>query len=284
MSKPELAMWATEGTGRAYKHPFRQTPDGKPLTSPSITTVLKYENKENLIQWAADKSIEWAVNNWHLLGSRSNEDAMKAGRYRWRGVRDERAEVGTGIHETVEAEHKGTWDFPDLDEEQKQIMEQWRKFNQRYTIKPLLTEFTVWNFSEDYAGTGDGLWEITENETGKSWVALIDLKTSKGVYGGQWAQIAALKNGEVLMHKAIPDAVPNRKGEWPEGTWEERPMPDADSFAVVHLRADKAELIFGEDLDLRFEQFKAYRTIWGVENELKEREKKREVASYGDFA
>lgn len=284
MSKPELALWATEGTGRAYKHPFRKLENGKPLTSPSITTVLKLENKDNLVQWAANLTLEWCIQNWFLLGQRSTEDALSAGRYRWKDVRDERAEVGTGIHETVEAEHTGSWAYPVLDEEQKEILELgWEELKKEWDIEPILTEFTVWNLTHDYAGTGDGIWRFTNKESGESFVALVDLKTSRNTWPGHWMQLAALANGEFLMVK----------GE--DGTWTEEPMPDFDKVVIVHLRAPernldgvvtkeaKHDILYAEDLDIRFREFVAYRTIWAAEDELKARAKAREIASYGGF-
>jgi len=261
VTKPELAQWADDsGTGRAYKHPFRKI-DGKALTSPSVTTVLKLVDKSGLSQWAADMTLQWAIENASLLLGKSDEDSVRWGRYRWTDVRDERAEVGTGIHNTIEAEHTGSWNFPVLDDEQRRIMGRWRELNERYLITPHRSEFTVWSLEEDYAGTADGLWDITDLQTGESWENLVvDIKTSKNTWPEHWMQLAALASADVIMEK---DST---------GTWTEVPMPQPGGTAIVHLREDKAEVTVETDWDIinvDYLQFRHYRTIWGLKKQAK---------------
>lgn len=280
MTKPELAQHAKQdGTGRAYKHPFRTVgEEGKPLTSPSVTTVLGLVDKPALIQWAADRTLEWAIDNVSLLFVKDKEGATRWGRYRWRDERDERGEVGTGIHETIEALHTGGWNFPALDDEQQRIMQQWEKLNERYLITPHKSEFTVWGGLNmpglDWAGTGDGLWDITDLQTGQVWENLvIDIKTSKNTWPEHWLQLAALRSADVIMVKQD------------DGTWTEEPMPITAGTAIIHLREDKFSVTVETDDDLinmQYEQFLAYRNVWGrkkaVEEFVKDREKTKEMA------
>lgn len=291
MGKPELALFAKEdGTGRAYKHPFRTTEDGKPLTSPSVTTVLSLVDKPALIQWAADRTLDWAIENASLLFVKDEEGARRWGRYRWADVRDERAEVGTGIHETIESIHSGGWNFPVLDDEQRRIMQQWETLNERYSITPHLSEFTVWggmsrtgdkfytpdsyNDSTSWAGTADGLWDITDNQTGETWVnVVIDLKTSKNTWPEHWLQLSALRHANVVMLKNE------------DGTWREEELPAGDGTAIIHLREDKFSVTVEDDpelLDLQYQQFMAYREVWhskkAVEQFVKDREKTKNLA------
>lgn len=277
MSKPELAQFAKEdGTGRAYKHPTR-TVEGKPLTSPSVTTVLGLVDKPALIQWAADRTLDWAVENASLLFVKSEDSAKRWGRYRWSDVRDERAEVGTGIHETIESLHTNGWNFPQLDEEQLQIMHQWELLNQRYTITPHKSEFTVWgglaSDATHWAGTGDGLWGIIDNESGETWTnVVIDLKTSKNTWPEHWLQLSALYMADVVMLKN------------PDGTWTEEEPTRGDGTAIIHLRADKWSVTIETDkelIGLQYEQFMSYRRVWhykkAVETFVKNREKTAEM-------
>ena len=272
MTTPELALYGKEGEGkgRAYKHPFRKGDDGKAITSPSVTTVLKLEDKSNLVQWAVDLSVEWCVVNWAVLGMRSNEDAFKTARFRYNAVRDERAWVGTGVHETIDSLHSGGWNFPELDEEQQQIMLQWEDLNRVWLITPVLSEFTVWNIDSDYAGTADGLWNFTHRQSGETFVALVDIKTSKNTWPGHAMQIAALGNSSNVLMEKLGD-----------GTWVEKILPEFDKSVLVHLRADKWEIIEVEDTDLRLEEFLAYRKIWDVQSSIKERVKARLTANAG---
>jgi hypothetical protein len=270
VSKPELALWGSEdGTGRAYKHPFRVTDEldskgkPKPLTSPSVTTVLKLVDKSGLSQWAADMTLQWAVENASLLLSKSDESATRWGRYRWTDVRDERAEVGTGIHETIESIHTGRWNYPPLDAEQERIMKQWSLLNQRYEITPHLSEFTVWSIEHDYAGTGDGLWDVLDRETGEFFENLvIDLKTSRNKWPEHWLQLSALRGADVIMSKQD------------DGTWVEVDMPETSGVAIVHLREDKHEIDISTDQklhELRFQTFQNYRSIWSLNKNVEAR-------------
>lgn len=250
---PELAQFYSEkdDDGRVYKHPLT----GEKL--PSITTVLKMADKAGLSQWAADQAMSWAVANHHLLGSRSDEDAFRGGRYQWKKFRDERAQVGTGVHEAIEAEHTGSWDYPQLDDEQLRIMEQWRALNEEHEIVPVLSEFTVW-FPGKYAGTADGLWYID------GVLTLVDVKTSKNHWPEHDAQLSALANAPILMSKDMA------------GVWSELRMPKFDRVAIIHLREDKRQIIEINNLDLHFKAFMGYHEVFTAKQALKEREKNRD--------
>lgn len=289
MSRPELALYSGEGEGkgRLYKHPFLTGEDGKPLSVPSVTTILKLEDKSALVQWAVNLTVDWAVKNWMTLASRSEEDAKKTAQYRWRDVRDERAFVGTGVHDTIESEHVGSWDFPELDEEQIEIMEEWRKFNTEWDVEPILSEFTVWCHEYQYAGTADGLWRLTNRRTGGSIVALLDIKTSRKTWPGHMMQLAALANAGTVLRKVDPAAKRNSKGVYPDGAWVEEPMPDFDQIAILHLRAPerdefgeitepaKHDLIEVIDTDLWWSEFLGYRHVLTAQKLREAREKAR---------
>jgi len=230
-----------------------------------------------------------------LLGSRSPEDAYKSARFRWREVRDERAFVGTGIHDTIESIHVGGWDYPELDAEQKLIMVEWDKLNEEWEIEPILSEFTCWSLNHEFAGTADGLWRFTHRETGETFVALVDIKTSKNTWDAHRMQVSALVNCDKIMVKLVPDAEKNSKGEWPAGTWEEREMPEVEKLMLLHLRAPefddlgrmtqegKHELIEVEDDDLWFEEFLGYRAVAATQQKRKEREKANQPEKYTSF-
>lgn len=275
MTAPELASYwsSNDNDGRAYKHPYRMGEDGKPITSPSVTTVLK-EAPKDLSQYAADQTAKWAAENWSMLGERSDEKAFNLARYRWKDNTNERAEVGTGIHETIEAEHRGLWTFPELGEEQQMIMDQWRLFNDEYEVHPLRSEFTVWNFTHDYAGTTDGLWWITDRHTGERALYLVDIKTSKKTWDTHWMQGAALLNGEVIMEKV--------QDSWVEV--EPRALHDWDQvkFAVVHLRADHHDLVTVSDAEmkLRYDQFLSYRKLWTLRRDISTLQKNETNGSF----
>lgn len=228
--------------------------------------------------------MDWAIENASLLFVKDEEGARRWGRYRWADVRDERAEVGTGIHETIESIHTGGWNYPALDDEQSRIMKQWELLNQRYIITPHRSEFTVWGELDpsylpeliarrSWAGTADGLWDVTDTQTGEQWLNLFtDIKTSKNTWPEHWLQLSALRHADVIMVKDT------------EGNWTEEPLPEGDGTAIFHLREDGYKVTVETDkdlLDLQYEQFMSYRSAWhykkAVEGYTKSRDKEREM-------
>jgi len=256
-----LALWGEANAafeGRAYRHPHT----GEKY--PSITTILKLVDKGALAQWAANLSIEWAVQNLDKLYGMSEEKGRNAGRYRWKDVRDERAMVGTGVHNQIEALQNGSWETFDLDDEQKRIMEQWYGLNQRHSIKPILNEFTVFDES-GFMGTADAYAEIDGQ------LCLIDYKTSKNMWPEHEYQLAALWHAE---HWLV---------ETSDMVWEDQKPRKIDKVAIIHLREDKAEIHYIDNMESKWEIYNGYRQTWYAIENLKKLEKKQELAKYGGF-
>lgn len=272
---PELALWGSdyEGNGRAYRKPGAAT--GSDV--PSVTSVLKYYAK-NLDGWRTREVAKWCIEHWAELGG----DPDKVLNYAISAperTRDTRAWVGSGLHAYVQAEDEGTWDYPELDSEQLEMVAQWDKFNQAVDRTAIHSELTVWNDTYGYAGTLDGIWIITDPLTGESWVWLVDLKTSRNTWDDHWMQLAALLNGERAFVKVSADTegaikdVRQKTGGKVTTYWQEIEMPKVDKVGILHLRADKVELLEAEDIDIRFEQFLGYLTQHKLEVKLNERRK-----------
>lgn len=261
MTKPPLSQFWSEkdGDGRRYRHPKT----GEIL--PSVTTILK-ENPKNLEQYAANLTLEWAVENWQFLGQSSNEKGIRAGKYRWKDHSSSRAEVGDGVHSWIEAEHKGLWEFPDLDDEQEQIIEQWEHLKTVHKIEPVYTELTAWH-SGHFAGTLDGLWYIDSKLT------LIDVKTSKSHWPEHDYQISALAHADKALVELVHGADPKKKEDWEEI---DNPahMSKIDGAALIHLRADKWEIIPVKNLEENYEVFAGLEKTWYGKQALKELEEK----------
>lgn len=278
MAGPELAQYWTESKqdGRRYKHPHT----GEFV--PSVTTITGMEDKPNLIQWAADMTLRWAVENWNSLGQRSDQQAYNWGRYRWRDVRDERALIGTGAHAYVEAELTDSWDYPDLSDlpESLQCVDQWHNLREHHDIKPLFVEVTAWNHTDKWAGTLDLGCELD------GVLTLGDVKTSKGLWEGHRMQLATLARAEVYMMKQ------------PDGTWIEIEAPKWDQYAFFHLRPDyydpmkeqtipaywDIQYLDPDEIDTLYDQFLGYRRAWGAQQDLKELRKQKELAEKKSIA
>lgn len=273
MTQPQLTkleLWGQANAyneGRAYRHPV----SGKQY--PSITTILKMVDKSGMAQWAADQAVEWCVENAHLLLTKSQEQGKKAARFRWKDVANERAEVGTGVHEYIEAEHTGSWETPELDAEQLLIIEEWYKLNQEHDIVPVHSELTMSNEFDGWMGTADGVWLID------GVLTIVDTKTSKNTWPEHRYQLAALRNA-TEWHVQVGDM------EWETIPAEKLPI------SVVHLRAPeydqygrlikpgKHEIIPIENPDLYYTAFMAYRDAWYAVKEIEAAEKAAELAGF----
>ncbi len=217
MGTPELASYPNEneGDGRYYRHPHT----GERV--PSVTTVTKRADKPAMAQWASDLALKWSVDNWSILSTRSDGDAFKAGRYRWRDVRNERAAIGTGLHETIEADLRGEPRPLVLDPESLSAIEQWEKWYWDHPdFKPEYIEVTVWSHKYGYAGTLDFAGMLDGKMTLGDW------KSSKGIWDEHRMQNGALANADCIMLK---DA---------DGTWSEVPLPEFEQYALVQIRPD----------------------------------------------
>lgn len=288
MSQPKLSLYYSEkeDDGRSYKNPFLPLPREKGkkqqyATAPSVTTCLKFEGKDDLAQWKVDIVVDWCVQNWATLGSRSDEDAKKTARYRHLDYRDERAQVGTGVHEYLDTLHKGGWDFPDLDDEQQQIVQQFEEFTKVYRFEPLYNEVTFWSHEHDYAGTGDVV-AVIEGPGIPLGTYLVDYKTSRKLWNSHWMQLAGLRNCDRMLLEVEPQTsgaveyVTERDGSsW----WLDLPMPHVDGVVALHLRADMWEAVLGDEAEqeIAYKEFLAYRALWGYDRDRKALRKSKEA-------
>lgn len=282
MSAPELAQYAKDGDGRSYRHPM----DGAYYV-PSITTVNNLVDKGGgLAQYAADQTVLWANKNWSLLGQRSDEDAFKAGRFRWKDATQERADIGTNVHEWIEADLSGSWAYPPLDtHDSRQVIEQYLKFKEQHNPEATHVEVTFWSHKHDYAGTADWIGSFIDKPC-----ALVDNKTSRGLFLNNELQIAALECADVMMVKLDPEAKREKNGKYPAGTWEEIPVPKFDWRGFLHLRPDHSrpysdkvepaywELvpILPEEIPILHDIFVAYRQAWDGHKALTDKRKQEE--------
>ena len=268
---PKLSLYSGEGfgQGRTYVDPT----DGDSRW-PSVTTVLKHEDKSGLVQWAADQVAAKAVDRTDIIMG-DPDKAFNRLRYAHNDVRDIRAEIGTGVHQTVEAEFKGEWDLPELDDEQTEMLERWAEFCEAYSVEILESEFTV--RGDRYMGTADLLMRVTDPISGEVSVVLGDLKTSKNIWNGHRSQLSALARGEYLLRE-VEEGHPGafkRKGrvKAEDSWWVREEMPHFDEVAVIQVRADKFEYEVVENQDLWYSIFQSYIDIHEAHAELRERSK-----------
>lgn len=237
MTLPKLAVAQSGFGGRGYKNPVT----GRAEIVPSITTVLKSENKPALVQWAVDQTAGWAVANATSLLTHSEDWGFKF--LRWyhkrtpditdatldihnyhEGVRDDAADMGTAIHEWIQADLTPGLQFPNLDKQGDmfwQMVDKWEAFKKGKEIIAHHTERTVWS-SLGYAGTFDGVWSID----GK--YCLMDIKSSRGLYESTWMQLSALFNAEEMFEPQDDDTY--------AAIWDwQKPV---EEIGVLHIRPE----------------------------------------------
>lgn len=241
MTLPKLAVSTSGFGGRGYKNPVT----GDKRVVPSITTILKAESKDALIQWSVDQTAGFAVANAHKLLTHSEDWGYKHLRWYYKrtadiegdgfnirdwagGVRDDAADMGTAIHEWIQSDVVPGLEQPDLDAQGEpfwQMAEQWDKWRQGKEIVPHFTEATVWNDEAGYAGTFDGVWQID----GK--YCLMDIKSSRGLYSSTWMQLAALHAAPELFLAQDDDTYAAIR-DW------QKPV---EEIAVLHIRPEDSD-------------------------------------------
>ena len=317
MTDPELAVRNSGWGGRGYILPADSWEGAKKVKGssgnfiparldwggnttivPSVTTVLKAAAKPAIEQWVADQTAAYAVANVDELLRRTETQGW--GFLRWyhkrepqpleegfdirnyaSGVLNDSAELGTQVHEWIEADVDPSCSFPEVDNLGDmfwEMQEEWEKFSAKHFIMPVRTECTVWNHQFGYAGTFDGLWNID----GEDW--LLDIKTARSLWPDHMMQLAALMSGETYFTK-------QEDGTWVEDDF--RPLVENVRYGFLHVRPNDVDthgnpipafvrLEEASHLDLRFEQFKGYLAAKRVELAIKEIESAAQVESSTD--
>lgn len=267
---PKLSLYSGEGfgQGRSYKDPT----DSDSLW-PSVTTVLKHEDKSHLMQWAATKVAERARDRPDIVLGDPDLVVQKL-QYAHNDFRDHRAEIGTGVHAWYQAQAEGTWDYPELDDEQVAMTEQLEEWMEDYQVRVIWVEFTV--RGENYMGTADIYIEYTDPLTGERKFAIVDIKTSNKLWETHDMQLAALGKAKYALReveKDTPGAF-KRKGrvKAEDSYWVREEMPKWDVLAKLHVRDHFYEFVEVDPrlIDLHYEQFQHYTGIHNVIQRKKE--------------
>ena len=267
---PKLALYAGEGFGQGRTY---VDPTDKDSRWPSVTTILKHEDKSHLVQWAATKVAEKARDRPDIVMG-DPDLILNRLQYAHDEFRDERAEVGTGVHAWFQAEAEGTWDYPELDEEQVAMTQRLEEWLEDYQVEILLVEFTV--RGDLYMGTADIYVRYVDPLTGEVRYAIVDIKTSKNLWETHDMQLAALGAGRYILREVADgsDGAYKRKGrvKAEDSYWERGEMPYWDVLAKLHVREDFYDFVEVDPrlIDLHYEKFMAYTHIQEIEQRKKE--------------
>ena len=276
MSAPVLSLYYSDRSedGRAYRAPQAlNLPD-----VPSVTTVLKLTNKEALVQWAANLTAHYAATQTDMILTRSVPDAVRGLQYHYKSFRDERAEVGTAVHEFIEADMNGTWDYPEIwDREVAECVEQYVAWKGQHVVEPLMVETTLWSETHGYAGTVDFIGLID----GEMW--LVDAKTSRNTWAEHEYQISALERADFALVQVEAGTEGAFEYTNPKGVvtyWLKVAIPEIQRRGFLHIRPNYTDPLSGkftpgfarmvevdgEDIDPLFHTFLGYKQAWdGIE-------------------
>jgi hypothetical protein len=312
MALPELAVTQSGFGGRGYilpvsgDEPFVTITkdgkkmhvacdaDGKKLMFPSVTTVLKAAAQPGITQWAVDQTAAYAVANVDALLGRSEtqgwnmlrwyhgrkpkplEDGFDIRNYH-EGVLNDAGEMGTAMHEWIEADLDPLVSYPDVSQQPELFWDMvpvWNEWRDAHELVTLYTEVTVYNMREGYAGTFDWIGYID------GILTLLDFKTSRSVWPEHKRQQAAICNADFMLVKEVVDG---------EATWKRLPLPIIEAVGLLHIRPDDVdkdgnpllaycEYVEVEDLDLHYSAFVGCLNMKKADIAVAIRDKEREAS------
>lgn len=222
----------------------------------SVTTVLDALPKPALMYWAAKLVAEFSVKNLEVLQNLVDHGDTVGAIQLAKGApnrdRDKKADVGTAVHEAVEALILDK-PLPDWDSTVAKHMDHFLQFVKDWDVTFEASEAQVYNRAERYAGTFDFTAIIPRlPDFGYAGPRCLgDVKTGKGIYPEVGLQLAAYAHGEFI-------GLPN-------GT--EVPNPKYDVGAALHLRPGGYKLVPARIDDDIFLAFKYVREVWRFINE-----------------
>lgn len=190
--------------------------------------------KPALINWAANTTAEYAVDNWDDLGGMkvaARLAKLKSARY---DDRDTAARRGTEVHALAEQlVHGEKVDVPD---ELAGHVDSYLRFLDEWDPQPVLVEAVVFSRRYRYGGTLDLVADLAD---GSRW--LVDVKTTRsGVYGETGLQLAAYRYADFYLGEDLA----------------EEPMPEVDRTGVVWVRSDGYDMV---PVEAGPEQLKTFR-------------------------
>lgn len=191
-----------------------------------VTTLLKEGLPRKALTYWAARTVAEAVADMspadldvlRRLGRDGMVDALKAAPWK---RRDDAALRGTDVH--LLAEQLITGAQVEVPDELAGHVEACLKFLEEWNVRPVVTEAVIAHRKWAYAGTLDAVVDLNHPQLGEQR-ALLDYKTSSGVYADTAFQLAAYRWAETYL----------------DTNGAERDMADLriEDAYVVHLRAD----------------------------------------------
>ena len=207
------------GNGHSYR-------DANGHKVPGVTTIIREGYpKGALLGWAARVSAECVVNEWDALNDMKPSERMEYVRNANVRARNSKGVRGTALHKLAVPLTEGK--EVKIPDEQTELVESYVAFLDDFRVVPLHSEFTVVSITSGYAGTGDLICDMWDDEEKRMVRWLIDIKTSKGVYADNALQLVAYRYADYIV---LSDKSEVR-------------MPEVERTGIVHIRLDGYDLV-----------------------------------------
>lgn len=206
----------TRKEGRSFGRATHWYLDANGLKVPGVTSLLSDGlPKPALVGWGIKSVAEYAVDHWDEVAALSPSERLKVLKGSPYAERDAAANRGTAVHHI--AERLAAGEEVEYEDELAGHVESALRFLDEWQPRVILAEKSCYNIEFGWAGTFDLIAEFPDGRT-----ALLDYKTSKGVYPDTGLQLAAYRYS---THYTDDDG-------------EAHPMPSVDWCGVVHVRSD----------------------------------------------
>ena len=142
---------------------------------PSVTTIIgEYSNKDALIQWAANSSVEYIKEHWEEMQGMGIGCHLNAARFHYRALSKEALDIGSEFHDIAERIYKEKVIYESDNEKVRNCVDAFEKWVLENDVVMIATERSV--YGDGWAGTLD--LECILNGVH----SIVDYKTSKAIY------------------------------------------------------------------------------------------------------
>jgi hypothetical protein len=238
LTAPSLSI--STANGRYYYHPRRAN------QVPSVTNILGQKAKPGLIRWSAGQSAEYAADNLDKLQPLDRSERVqliKNAPFQ----KSDASRMGDIVHDWIDRHIKGERvsqdEFNAAPITARHMMESFWAFNNYYKPEFIESEFTIWNETYGYAGTGDWYGKLN------GALLLVDNKTGNRTYWDTGMQLAAVSKGEFILDT--------------DGT--ERALPKFERFAILHIRPTFFKLVPVQHIEECFAGFLGLKASFDLE-------------------
>jgi hypothetical protein len=153
---------------------------------PSVTSVLGILDKPALMQWAANGVHDYYVDHLEELRASATTDArvsmiVKGGKTAYRKASKAALNIGTSVHEAIQAHLSGSAPEPHLvNDAATNSFLAFLEWEKSVRLEPVAIERVVLNRKLGYAGTTDLVAHI--DHEGSRLLCVFDWKSSKAIY------------------------------------------------------------------------------------------------------